>query len=47
LKNNDSGIVWTIEEISALSKAIVKYPGALANRWKIITEVIGTTKTQK
>ena len=38
---------WTSEELSLLSKAIVKYPGALPNRWKVITEHIGTGKTQK
>jgi len=36
---------WTSEELSLLSKAIVKYPGALPNRWKVITEHIGTGKT--
>jgi hypothetical protein len=38
---------WTMEELSNLSKAIVKYPGAIPNRWKVITEYIGTDKTQK
>ena len=37
---------WTIEELSALSKAIIKYPGAMLDRWKFITEHVGT-KTQK
>jgi hypothetical protein len=36
-----------MEELSKLSKAIVKYPGAIPNRWKVITEYIGTDKTQK
>ena len=36
-----------MEELSKLSKAIVKYPGAVPNRWKVITEYIGTDKTQK
>jgi len=30
-----------------LSKGIVKYPGAILNRWKLITDFIGTDKTQK
>lgn len=38
---------WTHEELSLLSKAIVKYPGAIPNRWKIITDYIETDKTQK
>lgn len=38
---------WTLEELSLLSKAIVKYPGAIPNRWKIITDYIETDKTQK
>lgn len=24
---------WTAEELSDLSKAVIKYPGAVANRW--------------
>lgn len=36
-----------MEELSKLSKAIVKYPGAAPNRWKMITEFIGSDKTQK
>ena len=47
MKNNDSGVQWSIEELSALSRAIVKYPGAIPNRWKVITDAIGTSKTQK
>jgi single-stranded DNA-specific DHH superfamily exonuclease len=38
---------WTPDELSKLAKAIVKYPGAIPNRWKVITEFIGTEKTQK
>ena len=38
---------WTADELSKLSKAIVKYPGAIPNRWKIITDFIDTDKTQK
>jgi hypothetical protein len=38
---------WTADEISSLSKAIVKYPGAIPNRWKHITEFVGGDKTQK
>ena len=38
---------WTQEELSKLAKAIVKYPGAIPNRWKVITEFIATDKTQK
>ena len=38
---------WTAEELSLLTKAIVKYPGAIPNRWKVITEFIGTEKNQK
>ncbi len=30
-----------------LSKGIVKYPGSVPNRWKLITEYIGTDKTHK
>ena len=30
-----------------LSKGIDKYPGAIANRWKMITDFIGSEKTQK
>lgn len=29
-----------------MSKAIIKYPGAVHDRWKIITDFVGT-KTQK
>ena len=36
-----------MEELSKLSRGIVKYPGALANRWKIITEFIDTDKTMR
>lgn len=28
-----------------LSKGITKYPGAVANRWKMITDFINTDKT--
>ena len=38
---------WTAEELSLLTKAIIKYPGAIPNRWKVITEFIGTDKNQK
>jgi hypothetical protein len=38
---------WTMDELSKLSKAIVKYPGAAPNRWKMITDYIATDKTQK
>lgn len=38
---------WTSEELTALSKAVIKYPGAVPNRWKLITEFVGTDKTQK
>jgi hypothetical protein len=30
-----------------LSKAVIKYPGAVPNRWKLITDFIATDKTQK
>ena len=36
-----------MDELSKLSKGIVKYPGAIANRWKLITEFIATDKTLK
>lgn len=36
-----------MEELSKLSKGVIKYPGAALNRWKLITEFIGTDKTQK
>jgi hypothetical protein len=39
--------VWTSEELQNLSKGVIKYPGAVPNRWKLITEFIGTDKTQK
>ena len=42
-KKND----WTLDELSALSKAIVKYPGAIPDRWKLITEFVGGGKAQK
>ena len=38
---------WTAEELSLLTKAIIKYPGAIPNRWKVITDFIGTDKNQK
>lgn len=38
---------WTMDELSKLSKGVIKYPGAFLNRWKVITEFIGTDKTQK
>ena len=38
---------WTSEELTALSKGVIKYPGAVPNRWKLITEFIGSDKTQK
>lgn len=37
---------WTNEELSLLSKAIVKFPGGTTNRWKFIAEFIGN-RTQK
>lgn len=37
---------WTKEEVSLLTKGIVKFPPGTVNRWKMIAEFVGT-KTQK
>lgn len=37
---------WTSEELSRLSKGIVKFPAGVANRWKLIAEFVGD-RTQK
>jgi len=31
---------WSPEELSALAKAIVKYPGGIPSRWKLIASFI-------
>ena len=37
---------WSAEEISKLTKAIVKFPGGIPNRWKVIADFVGD-RTQK
>ena len=32
---------WPLEEISRLSKATVKFPAGVPNRWKLIAEFVG------
>ncbi len=33
---------WNTEELALLAKGITKYPVGLKNRWKLISELIGT-----
>lgn len=37
---------WSSEEISRLSKGIVKFPAGVTDRWKLIAEFVGN-RTQK
>lgn len=38
---------WTPEELSLLTKAIIKYPVGTVNRWELIEIYMGHTKTQQ
>eukprot|EP01006_Ploeotia_vitrea_P036562 TRINITY_DN66033_c4_g1_i1.p1 TRINITY_DN66033_c4_g1~~TRINITY_DN66033_c4_g1_i1.p1 ORF type:complete len:736 (-),score=491.07 TRINITY_DN66033_c4_g1_i1:75-2282(-) len=38
---------WTLEEESALAKAIAKVPGGTRNRWRVITEMVNMVGNRK
>jgi DnaJ family protein C protein 2 len=38
---------WSAEELSLLHKGIVKYPGGVTNRWKVISDFIGTKSVKE
>lgn len=45
--SDTSKTVWTPEELSLLTKATIRYPVGTVNRWELIEQYLGHTKTQK
>jgi len=38
---------WSLQEMTLLTKGIIKFPGGTRNRWQLIAEFIGGNKTTK
>ena len=38
---------WSSDELSRLSKGIIKFPPGTGNRWKMISDFVGGERTQK
>lgn len=38
---------WTSEELALLTKAVVKFPGGVPNRWKVIADYIGSKNVKE
>ena len=38
---------WSVDELSRLSKGIIKFPPGTGNRWKMIADFVGGERNQK
>jgi len=45
LKTKEINEEWTLEELSRLSKLLIKYPGGVTNRWELIANQFNGSRT--